>query len=132
MKNITLKALKFKSIGIVQVFAVLFTLLMLGNNESTYAQAEARQGTVEVKAAFFGSWKDTQDPNHFVEIFKDGGFVIVYRHSNKKDGSDNKRYAVSSAKGNKIMVDYNFGVTPLTISEDGSKITFTGQTYTKQ
>ncbi len=105
---------------------------MVGSTNYTYAQAEGKQSALEVKSAFFGSWKDTQDPNHFVDIYKDGAYVIVYRHPNRKDGSDNKRYAVSSAKGNKIMVDYNFGVTPLTISEDGSKITFTGQTYTKQ
>ncbi len=113
--------------------AALMTVLAVGSFGRSYGQTnEVKATPPEVKAAFFGHWKDIHDPNHLIEIYKDKEFIIVNTYTEKKDESGNKRYTVTSGKGNKIMVDFGFGVTPLTISEDGSKIIFKGETYMKQ
>ncbi len=113
--------------------AALIFILAIGSSSLSYGQTgEVKATPPEVKSAFMGHWKDIHDPNHLIEIYKDGDFFIVNTYTEKKDESGNKRYTVTSGKGNKIMVDFAFGGTPLTISDDGSKITFTGETYMKQ
>ncbi len=115
------------------ILAALVFLLSIGGSSLSHAQtSEVKATPLEVKAAFFGHWKDIHDPNHLIEIYKDKDFIIVNTYTEKRDESGNKRYTVTSGKGNKIMVDFGFGVTPLTLSEDGSKITFTGETYMKK
>ena len=113
--------------------AALIFLLAIGTSGLSYGQnSEVKATPPEVKSTFMGHWKDIHDPNHLIEIYKDGDFIIVNTYTEKKDESGNKRYTVTSGKGNKIMVDFGFGVTPLTLSDDGTKITFTGETYMKQ
>ncbi len=113
--------------------AAIIFVLAIGSSSAIFAQTgEIKATPPEVKSTFFGHWRDIHDPNHLIEIYKDGEFIIVNTYTEKKDQSGVKRYTVTSGKGNKIMVDFGFGVTPLTLSDDGSKITFTGETYMKQ
>ncbi len=79
-----------------------------------------------------GRWKDAQDPHQLLEIYKDGAYTIVCKRSDRNDRkNDFKKYTVISAKGNRILVDYEFGATPLTLTEDGPKLHFNGQEYVK-
>ena len=113
--------------------ASFIVVLICGKVNFSYAQTtEAKQHTLEVRSAFLGTWKDAQDAHHILEIYKDGDLTIVYKRSEIKDGSGSKKYTVMSETGNKIMIDYGFGSTPLTISDDGTKINFAGQEYIKQ
>ena len=114
-------------------FASFFVILICGKVNLSYAQTtEVRQHALEVRSAFLGTWKEAQDAHHILEIYKDGDLTIVYKRSEIKDGSGSKKYTVMSETGNKIMIDYGYGSTPLTISDDGTKINFAGQEYIKQ
>ena len=118
----------------VQVFcAFAFIFFACELPDFSYAQsANAGQAPLEIKGSFLGRWKDTHDPEHFVDIYKDGQMTIVERHTEVKDGSGRSRYPVTYSKGNRIMVDFGFGLTPLTISDDGTKISFLGNEYSKK
>ena len=111
----------------------LFLVLVCGNLNHAAAQTnELKPSTLEVNRAFFGIWREVQDPNHLVEIYKEGDFVIVLRHSDRKDGSVSQKYTVTAQKGNRLTLDFGFGSIPMTISDDGTKISFVGQEYVKK
>ena len=98
-----------------------------------YAQAtDLNQQSLEIKSAFYGRWADVKDPNHLLEIYKEGSLIIVQRRSEVKDGSSSNKYTVISGEGNKIKVDLQTSLAPLTITDDGIKISFLGNEYMKK
>ena len=121
---------KFTTLVFSLVIAIVLTC---GSSNKGYAQTtEAKQNTPEIKSSFLGHWKGVQDPNRLVEIYKEESLVIVRVHADVRDGSGSNKYPVAYGRGNKIMVDFGYGLTPLTITDDGTKITFLGNDYMKQ
>ena len=108
--------------------AISFSVPSVGHAQTK----DAKQSVLEIKSAFFGSWKDVQDPAHLLEIYKEGQFIIVQRRSERNDGSPSNKYTVVSDKGNRIMVDIGGGSSPLKMNDDGSKITFMGLDYVRK
>jgi len=90
------------------------------------------QSTINIKNTFFGHWKNERDPNQFIDIYKDGSLIIIQRGSLIKQGAERNRFIVTYEKGNRIMVDLGTGLTPLTITDDGTKISFLGNEYSKK
>ena len=104
-----------------------------GISKKASAQAtDLNQQPLEIKSAFYGHWVDSKDPNHLLEIYKEGTLVIVQRRSEIKDGSNSNKYTVISGQGNKIKVDLQTGLAPLTITDDGTKVSFMGNEYMKK
>jgi len=116
------------------IFFVLITVVsMCGISNLSYAQAtELNQQPLEIKSAFFGRWTDAKDPNHLLEIYKEGTLIIVQRRSEVNDHSGSSKYTVMYSEGNKIKVDLQTGLAPLTITDDGTKISFLGNEYIKK
>ncbi len=114
-------------------FAVIITFLICSTSNTIYAQnTEVKENTLEIKGAFFGNWKDMKDPNHLLDIYKEGTLIIVQTRAEAKDGTKGKKYSVVYNKGNRIMVDIGNGSTPMTITDDGTKISFLGNDYMKK
>ena len=93
---------------------------------------DVRQSSINIKNTFFGHWKNDRDPNLFIDIYKEGSLIIVQRGSLIKQGAQRNRFIVTYEKGNRITVDLGYGLSPLTISDDGSKISFLGNEYSKK
>jgi len=114
-------------------FVFVTTASICGISNLSYAQAtDLNQQPLEIKSVFYGHWADVKDPNHLLEIYKEGALVIVQRRSEVKDGSNNSKYTVMSGEGNKLKVDLQTGLAPLTITDDGTKISFLGNEYIKK
>jgi hypothetical protein len=114
-------------------FAFVIAISICGNSNQASAQTTASdQKPLEIKNAFFGRWADVKDPNHLLEIYKENSFIIVQRRTELNDGSPSKKYSVITANGNKLKVDVGSGLSPLTITDDGAKISFLGNEYSKK
>ena len=114
-------------------YTLLIAVLTCGISNLTYAQtAEYNQKQLEIKSEFFGRWAAVKDPNHILEIYKEGSLIVVQRRSEINDGTKSNKYTVLYQDGNKIRVDLGNGSTPLTINNEGNKITFLGDEYTKK
>ena len=112
-------------------FAFIAIAFICGSFNITFAQNEG-QSALNIKNTFYGHWKNEKDPNQFLDIYKDGSLIIVQRGSNVKDGIERNRLIVTYEKGNRITVDLGYGLSPLTITEDGGHISFLGNEYSKK
>ena len=115
----------------------LFTLTIAGVLCCTPSMAMAQNGdpgqsTLNVKSTFLGHWVNNHDPHQYIDIYKEGSFVIVQRGSAVKDGTQRNRFVATYERGNRISVDLGYGLSPLTISDDGSKILFLGIDYSRK
>ena len=90
------------------------------------------ESTINIKNSFYGHWKNDRDPNSFLDIYKDGELIIVQRGSLLKQAGDRNRFVVTYEKGNRITVDLGTGLSPLTLSDDGAKVSFLGDIYNKK
>ncbi len=118
-----------------RLYLSLFVALFLfGATGTTFAQTAdgTGQSTINIKNSFFGHWKSDRDPNSFLDIYKDGELIIVQRGSLLKQAGDRNRFVVTYEKGNRITVDLGTGLSPLTLSDDGAKVSFLGDTYNKK
>ena len=123
-----------KKKSIIRIYLLLIAIVAVCNIPAKcYAQATAQdQQPLEIKSAFFGNWVEVKDPDHLLEIYKEGDLVIVHRRSQANDGSGSNKYTVIYAEGNKIKVDLQSGLAPLTITDDGTKLSFLGNEYVKK
>ena len=113
--------------------AFIVIVSICGSYNRTLAQnTNEGQSTLNIKNTFYGHWKNEKDPNQFLDIYKDGSLIIVQRGSNVKDGIERNRLIVTYDKGNRITVDLGYGLSPLTITDDGSRISFLGNEYSKK
>ena len=114
-------------------FALIALLFVCSGSTVAFAQnANEGQSTLNIKNTFYGRWKNDHDQNQFLDIYKDGSLIIVQRGSNVKDGVERTRLIVTYDKGNRITVDLGYGLSPLTITDDGTHISFLGNAYSKK